>query len=113
MCADISSKKNVLAVIPARGGSKGIPKKNLREINGISLVGRAIQVAASVQKIDDIFVSTDTEEIANEAERFEKLGVKFVKRPDDGKMKGLAFIQDPDGYWIEILQADMIEKNSN
>jgi len=44
--------------------------------------------------------------------RFEKLGVKFIKKPDDGKMKGLAFIEDPDGYWIEILQADMIEKNS-
>ena len=36
-------------------------------------------------------------------ERFESLGVPFVKRPDDGSMKGLAFIQDPDGYWIEIL----------
>ncbi|NP_001025545.1 lactoylglutathione lyase [Xenopus tropicalis] len=35
--------------------------------------------------------------------RFEELGVTFVKKPDDGKMKGLAFIQDPDGYWIEIL----------
>lgn len=35
--------------------------------------------------------------------RFEALGVEFVKRPDDGKMKGLAFIRDPDGYWIEIL----------
>lgn len=35
--------------------------------------------------------------------RFESLGVKFVKRPNDGKMKGIAFIQDPDGYWIEIL----------
>ncbi|XP_032771865.1 lactoylglutathione lyase-like [Rattus rattus] len=35
--------------------------------------------------------------------RFEELGVKFVKKPDDGKMKGLAFIQDPDGSWIEIL----------
>lgn len=44
------------------------------------------------------------------AERFEKLGVAFVKKPDDGKMKGLAFIKDPDGYWIEILQADMMEK---
>jgi lactoylglutathione lyase len=31
--------------------------------------------------------------------------VKFVKKPDDGKMKGLAFITDPDGYWIEILNA--------
>jgi lactoylglutathione lyase len=36
-------------------------------------------------------------------ERFERLGVEFVKRPDDGKMKGIAFIKDPDGYWIEIL----------
>ena len=46
------------------------------------------------------------------SERFEKLGVNFVKKPDDGKMKGLAFITDPDGYWIEILQANIIEKNS-
>jgi lactoylglutathione lyase len=35
--------------------------------------------------------------------RFQSLGVTFIKQPDDGKMKGLAFIQDPDGYWIEIL----------
>ncbi len=39
-------------------------------------------------------------------ERFESLGIKFVKRPDDGRMKGLAFIRDPDGYWIEILSAE-------
>ena len=47
------------------------------------------------------------------SERFEKLGVNFIKKPDDGKMKGLAFITDPDGYWIEILQANMIEKASS
>jgi lactoylglutathione lyase len=35
--------------------------------------------------------------------RFEALGVPFRKRPDEGRMKGLAFITDPDGYWIEIL----------
>ncbi|XP_037305961.1 lactoylglutathione lyase-like [Pungitius pungitius] len=34
---------------------------------------------------------------------FEKRGVKFLKKPEAGKMKDLAFIQDPDGYWIEIL----------
>ncbi|NKB97165.1 MAG: lactoylglutathione lyase [Pseudomonadales bacterium] len=39
------------------------------------------------------------------SERFEALGVPFVKRPDDGAMRGLAFIQDPDGYWIEILSS--------
>lgn len=38
-------------------------------------------------------------------ERFDSLGVEYVKRPDDGKMKGLAFIKDPDGYWVEILSA--------
>ena len=38
-------------------------------------------------------------------ERFDTLGVEYVKRPDDGNMKGLAFIRDPDGYWIEILSS--------
>ena len=43
-------------------------------------------------------------------ERFEKLGVEFVKRPDDGSMKGLAFIKDPDGYWIEIFSPTGLQK---
>jgi lactoylglutathione lyase len=37
--------------------------------------------------------------------RFDDLGVDFVKRPDSGKMRDIAFIQDPDGYWIEIFEA--------
>jgi len=37
--------------------------------------------------------------------RFEKMNIEFQKKPDDGNMKGLAFIKDPDGYWIEILSA--------
>lgn len=37
--------------------------------------------------------------------RFETLGVQFVKKPNEGKMKNLAFIRDPDGYWVEILEA--------
>lgn len=41
-------------------------------------------------------------------ERFEKHGVTFVKRPNDGRMKGLAFIKDPDGYWIEIFNANTV-----
>lgn len=44
-------------------------------------------------------------------ERFEKMGVEFVKKPDDGKMKGLAFIKDPDGYWIEILSSNQMAKD--
>ena len=36
-------------------------------------------------------------------ERFEKLGVTFQKKPEDGRMSNIAFIKDPDGYWIEIV----------
>ncbi|MGN6703335.1 MAG: VOC family protein, partial [Burkholderiaceae bacterium] len=35
-------------------------------------------------------------------------GVAFVKRPDQGKLKDVAFIRDPDGYWIEIVQPDLL-----
>ncbi len=42
-------------------------------------------------------------DLAAACERFEELGVPFVKRPQDGKMKNIAFIKDPDGYWIELF----------
>ena len=35
--------------------------------------------------------------------RFDAAGVRFIKRPEDGQMRGLAFIADPDGYWIEVI----------
>ena len=61
--------RSVFALIPARGGSKGIPRKNLRELGGISLVARASELAASIEWLDDVIVSTDDLEIANQAER--------------------------------------------
>ncbi|MEH3122542.1 MAG: lactoylglutathione lyase [Sphingomonas phyllosphaerae] len=42
-------------------------------------------------------------DVAAACARFEELGVPFKKRPQDGTMKDIAFITDPDGYWIEIL----------
>uniref|UniRef100_A0A8D8Y357 Lactoylglutathione lyase n=3 Tax=Cacopsylla melanoneura TaxID=428564 RepID=A0A8D8Y357_9HEMI len=50
-------------------------------------------------------IGIEVPDVYKACERFEKLGVDFVKKPDDGKMKGIAFIKDPDGYWIEILSA--------
>lgn len=44
-------------------------------------------------------------DVAAACARFEELGVRFIKRPNDGKMKDIACIADPDGYWIEILSA--------
>jgi CMP-N,N'-diacetyllegionaminic acid synthase len=60
--------KRVLAVVPARGGSKGIPLKNLKTVGGVSLVARAGQVAAALDWIDRRVVSTDHEGIAGAAE---------------------------------------------
>ncbi|MEH3046116.1 lactoylglutathione lyase [Sphingomonas adhaesiva] len=42
-------------------------------------------------------------DVAAACARFEEIGVPFRKRPQDGAMKEIAFITDPDGYWIEIL----------
>lgn len=47
-------------------------------------------------------------DVAAACRRFDRLGVEFVKRPEDGRMKGIAFIRDPDGYWIEILEAESL-----
>ena len=41
---------------------------------------------------------------------FDDNGVAFVKRPDQGKMKDVAFVKDPDGYWIEILEPARVKK---
>ena len=59
--------ESVLAVVPARGGSSGIPKKNLERIGGRSLVERAIDVADVTPAIDRTVVSTDSDEIARVA----------------------------------------------
>jgi len=56
----------VLAVIPARGGSKRVPRKNMHKIKGVSLVGHAAIIAKSLSWIDKIILSTDDERIAEE-----------------------------------------------
>jgi len=73
--------QTVLAVVPARGGSKAIPRKNLCQVGGLSLVGRAGQVAASLPWIDARILSTDDVEIAEEGRRH-GLDVPFM-RPDE------------------------------
>lgn len=58
----------ILAIIPARGGSKGLPRKNIKELHGKSLIGWSIFHAQESNYIDEIFISTDSQEIANVAE---------------------------------------------
>jgi CMP-N,N'-diacetyllegionaminic acid synthase len=70
--------KSVVAIIPARGGSKGIPWKNLCKINGKTLVARAIECAKAVPIIDTVICSTDRERIGVEAYA---AGARLIKRP--------------------------------
>jgi len=78
------------AFIFARGGSKGVPRKNIRELNNKPLIEYSIEVAKEIDEISSIFVSTDDVEIANIAK---KLGVEVIPRP-----KGLA--QDNSPEWL-------------
>lgn len=60
-----AKRLKILAVIPARGGSKGLPGKNMRLLNGYPLISYMIKYAQASKYISKIVVSTDSEEIAN------------------------------------------------
>jgi YrbI family 3-deoxy-D-manno-octulosonate 8-phosphate phosphatase len=67
-----------VAIIPARGGSKGLPGKNLKRIAGRSLVARAVDAARAATTIDRVVVSTDDTSIADEAR---SAGADVIVRP--------------------------------
>ncbi len=60
----MSDTPRVLAVVPARGGSKGLPGKNIRSLAGLPLVGHSLRAAELVPSVDRVVVSTDSPEIA-------------------------------------------------
>ena len=68
----------IAAFIPARGGSKGLPRKNLLDFLGSPMVAHAIQVARRADIFDDIYVNTDDDEIARIAEA---AGALVIRRP--------------------------------
>lgn len=68
----------VVAIIPARGGSTGVVRKNLRRVGGIPLVGRAVDAARRCPAIDRVVVTTDDADIAAVAEEW---GAEVVVRP--------------------------------
>ncbi len=70
MSSSISIVPKVIAIICARGGSKGLKKKNLKSINGESLIGRVIRQAFESKSIDSLIVSTDDKDIASEAIKY-------------------------------------------
>jgi pseudaminic acid cytidylyltransferase len=69
-----------IAIIPARGGSKRIPKKNIKDFHGRPLIAYSIQAALKSKLFDKIIVSTDDEAIAQVAR---SLGAQILKRPKE------------------------------
>ncbi|MFD5458977.1 acylneuraminate cytidylyltransferase family protein, partial [Streptomyces olivaceus] len=73
-----ASVRRVLAVIPARGGSKGVPAKNLASVGGVPLVSRAVRECRATRLVTDVVVSTDDQAIAAAAR---EAGAEVVLRP--------------------------------
>ena len=69
----------VTAIIPARGGSKGVPRKNLTDINGKPLVVWSIEQALAASSVDQVVVSSDSHEIGAVALAH---GAEFIERPE-------------------------------
>ncbi|MDG2228532.1 MAG: acylneuraminate cytidylyltransferase family protein [Gammaproteobacteria bacterium] len=89
---------STIAFIFARGGSKGLPRKNIMELDGKPLLRHSIDVAKEIDEIEDIYVSTDDEEIASIAR---SARVNVINRPSE-----LAKDDSPEIYsWKHAIQS--------
>lgn len=99
----MSSNGKVLAVIPARGGSKGLPGKNISPFAGLPLIAHSILFARMCPEIDRCIISTDSPEIADVARGYDA-DVPFLRPPD--------LAQDDTPMWPVIHHAlDYVEEN--
>lgn len=99
-----------IAIIPARGGSKGIPKKNIQSLAGKPLVAHSIINALKTPSINRVFVSTDDPEIADFAQKY---GAEIIWRPEDisgdaatsesALLQALEFLDASEGYQPDLL----------
>lgn len=72
--------KTFLAIIPARGGSKRLPRKNVLDLNGKPLIAWSIEAGLNSKYIDKVVVSSDDDEILSISKKF---GAETIKRPDE------------------------------
>ena len=72
--------KTFLAIIPARGGSKRLPRKNVLDLNGKPLIAYSIEAGLKSKYIDKVVVSSDDEEILDISQKY---GALTIKRPDE------------------------------
>ena len=103
--------RKVLAVIPARGGSKGVPLKNIKPVLGVPLVARVGRLVRQIPMIDRAVVSTDHPEIARIA-READLDVPFMRPPElsgdrvadwDVLVHALLLVEKLDGILYDVV----------
>lgn len=75
----MSDTERVVSVIPARGGSKGVPRKNVREVGGKPLLAWSVETALETAAIDRVIVSTDSDDIAHVSR---DVGAEVFERPE-------------------------------
>jgi CMP-N,N'-diacetyllegionaminic acid synthase len=95
---------NVVAIIPARGGSKGIPNKNTIDFCDKPLIAWTIEQCLQSKYIDNVWVSSDSQNILDIAEKY---GAKTIKRPDD--ISG--DFSTSESAWIHSIK--IIEEDNN
>jgi len=105
-----NNRVRLLALIPARGGSKGIPRKNLRLLCGKPLVAYSIEAARQTPGIERVVVSTDDAEIADVSRRY---GAEVVWRPAEisgdsasseaALLHALDELRDAEGYEPDLV----------
>lgn len=94
--------KRVVAVIPARGGSKSVPGKNIRQLGGKPLIAWSIAVAQQVSEIDRIIISTDDAQIASIGRIH---GAEVYPRPPH-LATDEALVIDALKHLLQVLQAE-------
>jgi len=81
---------SILAVIPARGGSKGVKKKNIKDLGGKPLISYTLETALSTDIISDIVVSTDDHDIADYCKKYSEVYVPFLRPKELSTDKSLS-----------------------
>src|SRR5260370_6461655 len=107
-----TSPLQVLVVVPARGGSKGIPRKNLQLLAGRPLVAHAVATGLAAKLVDRVLCTTDDPEIADAA-RAAGAEVPFLRPPDLAADTSedrpvfihlLHYLDTPDGYRPDVIR---------
>jgi len=105
-------KVNIVGIIPARGGSKGVPKKNIKEIGGFPMIAYSVVAGQMSKKIDRCIVSTDSQEISDIAKAYgadvpflrpsefakdSSTDIEYIKHAIDWFDKNEGYIPE---YWV-------------